>query len=139
MFIRIDFIQPYLIQAWIKGIRGHCENLKYLLLSFVSNLWSIWTYRNKAIVNKEPLSATPLMWSMYCKSLISMCRVTNSSVSNKSLDSSRISKSTPLESVPTGNQPCWMRAERVIEGNRIQFLFIKIDVHVRGRLFQLGC
>ncbi|KAF3948457.1 hypothetical protein CMV_025550 [Castanea mollissima] len=34
------------------------------------------------------------------------------SKTKKSLHSSRISKSTPLESVPTGNQPCWMRATR---------------------------
>ena len=58
LFIRTDFIQSYWIQALMKGIKGHCENLKYFLLSFVSNLWSIWTYRNKATVIKEPLSAT---------------------------------------------------------------------------------
>ena len=40
------------------GIGGLWENLKYFSLSFVSNLWSIWTYRNKATMNKEPLSAT---------------------------------------------------------------------------------
>ena len=52
----------------------------------------------------------PLMWSKYYKSLILMCRITNSSKTKKSLNSSRISKSTPLESVPTGDQLCWLRA-----------------------------
>ena len=84
-------------------------------------------------MNKEHLSTTNVV--MYCKSLISMCRVTNSSKTKKFLDSSRISKSKPLESVPTGNQPCWMRAARVRKGKGIQFLFIKIEVHVRGWLF----
>jgi len=68
-----------------------------------------------------------------------MCRVTNGSKTKKSLDSSRISKSTPLESVPTGNQPRWMRAERVREGKGIQFLSVKIEVHVCGWFFQLDC
>ena len=62
LFIRTDFIQPYLIQAWMKiwmkGNRGHWEIIKYFLLSFVSDLWSIWTYGNKATVNKESLSTT---------------------------------------------------------------------------------
>ena len=58
-------------------------------------------YLNKETMNKEPLSATNLV--LYCKSLISMCRVTNSSKTKKILDSSRISKSRPLESVPSSN------------------------------------
>ena len=47
----------------------------------------------------------------------------------KSLDSSRISKSRPLESVPTGNQSYCRRAERVGKGNRGDpVYFVKIEM-----------
>ena len=79
--IRIDFFQPYSIQAWIKswlkGISGNLENLKYFSVSCISILWSIWTYRNMATVKGDPLPATNVV--MYSKSLIFMCGVANSS------------------------------------------------------------
>ena len=51
--------------------------LKYFALSFLSILWSIWTYKNKTTMKKDPFSAINEV--LYCKILISMCRVTNSS------------------------------------------------------------
>ena len=79
--IRTEITQPYLIRACIKsldeGYQGQFRELKVLLtfsVTFLSILWSIWTYRSKATMTKEPFSATNVV--MYCKSLISMCRVT---------------------------------------------------------------
>ena len=68
-------------------------------------------------MNKEPLFAINVV--IYCKSLISMCVVNNNLKTKKILNCSRISKSRPLESVPTGKQPCWMRAAREREGKEI--------------------
>ena len=42
----------------MKWNQGNLENLKYFLLSFVSILRYIWTYRNKATMKKEPFAAT---------------------------------------------------------------------------------
>ena len=45
------------MKSRIKG-QGPLRELKVLFAIFISNLLSIWTYRNKEIVNKEPLFAT---------------------------------------------------------------------------------
>ncbi|KAF3954424.1 hypothetical protein CMV_020226 [Castanea mollissima] len=63
---------------------------------------------------KVPSGVLSQLWCQCkeCGEELSNYIITNSSKTKKSLDSSRISKSTPLESVPTGNQPCWFRAAR---------------------------
>ena len=70
-------------EALDEGGRVVVGMLKYFSLSFFSTLWSIWNYRNKATVKKEPFFATNVV--MYCKILISMCRVTNSSKNKERL------------------------------------------------------
>ena len=75
--ITTNFIQPYLIQAWMKRNQGDLENFKYFSLSFVSILWSIWSYRNEASMKKEPFSATNV--ATYFISLILVYRVIVSS------------------------------------------------------------
>ena len=63
------------MKSWMKGIGEQFRELMYFSLSFVSILWSFLTYKNKATVKKEPLLAINVV--VYCKSLISMSRVTN--------------------------------------------------------------
>ena len=54
---------------------GDLGILKYFSLLFFSILWSIWTYKNKTTVKKEPFYVTVVV--LYFKCVIPMCRVTN--------------------------------------------------------------
>ena len=121
----------------MKRNQGDLENFMYFSLSFFSILWSIWSYRNKASVKKEPFSATNV--AMYFISLILMYRVIISSKIKEKPWQQQDKQIQSFREDSNCNQSCRRRVGRVGNGNSGDPIsFLKIEyVHVHGWLWEV--